>query len=126
MAVLSLMLFGLSILLARWRLLAGCENPFTNREQFYTCDSTKGMKANMANSSNQIDADRLVADPRAMGELNQAVIREFRTKDPGTDADANRLTELPPGIEAVAAARRPVQRSISCATIDRLITEVRQ
>src|SRR6266852_5924509 len=32
----------------------------------------------MANSSNEIDADRLVADPRAMDELNQAVIREFR------------------------------------------------
>src|SRR5713101_6693190 len=33
----------------------------------------------MANSSNEIDADRLVADPRAMDELNQAVIREFRS-----------------------------------------------
>jgi deazaflavin-dependent oxidoreductase (nitroreductase family) len=32
----------------------------------------------MANSSNEIDADRLVADPRAMDELNQAVISEFR------------------------------------------------
>jgi deazaflavin-dependent oxidoreductase (nitroreductase family) len=32
----------------------------------------------MANSSNEIDADRLVADPHAMDELNQAVISEFR------------------------------------------------
>jgi len=32
----------------------------------------------MSNSSNEIDADRLVADPRAMDELNQAVISEFR------------------------------------------------
>src|SRR5713101_3555545 len=32
----------------------------------------------MANSSNEIDADRLVADPRAMDELNKAVISEFR------------------------------------------------
>jgi deazaflavin-dependent oxidoreductase (nitroreductase family) len=33
----------------------------------------------MPNSSNEIDADRLVADPRAMDELNQAVISEFRS-----------------------------------------------
>jgi deazaflavin-dependent oxidoreductase (nitroreductase family) len=32
----------------------------------------------MANSSNEIDADSLVADPRAMDQLNQAVIGEFR------------------------------------------------
>jgi deazaflavin-dependent oxidoreductase (nitroreductase family) len=32
----------------------------------------------MANPSNEIDADRLIADPRAMDELNQSVIREFR------------------------------------------------
>jgi deazaflavin-dependent oxidoreductase (nitroreductase family) len=32
----------------------------------------------MANSSNETDADRLVADPRAMDELNKAVITEFR------------------------------------------------
>jgi deazaflavin-dependent oxidoreductase (nitroreductase family) len=32
----------------------------------------------MSNSSNETDADRLVADPHAMDELNQAVISEFR------------------------------------------------
>ena len=32
----------------------------------------------MSNSSNEIDADRLVADTRAMDELNRAVISEFR------------------------------------------------
>ena len=32
----------------------------------------------MANSSNETDADRLIADPRAMDELNKAVISEFR------------------------------------------------
>jgi deazaflavin-dependent oxidoreductase (nitroreductase family) len=32
----------------------------------------------MVDSRNEIDADRLVADPRAMDELNQAVISEFR------------------------------------------------
>jgi hypothetical protein len=32
----------------------------------------------VSNSSNEIDADRLVADPRAMDELNRAVISEFR------------------------------------------------
>jgi deazaflavin-dependent oxidoreductase (nitroreductase family) len=32
----------------------------------------------MANSSNEIDADRLIADPRAMDALNQSVISEFR------------------------------------------------
>ena len=62
---------------------------------------------------------RLMPFFKRLSEKNQA-------PDPGTDADANRLTELPPGIEAAAVARRPVQRSISCATIDRLITEVRQ
>jgi deazaflavin-dependent oxidoreductase (nitroreductase family) len=32
----------------------------------------------MAKSSNEADVDRLLADPRAMDELNQAVISEFR------------------------------------------------
>lgn len=32
----------------------------------------------MANSSNEIDADRLIADPRAIDDLNQGVITEFR------------------------------------------------
>jgi deazaflavin-dependent oxidoreductase (nitroreductase family) len=32
----------------------------------------------MSNSRNEVDADRLVADPRAMDEMNQAVITEFR------------------------------------------------
>src|SRR5271163_3704219 len=32
----------------------------------------------MANSSNEIDADSLVADPRKMDQLNQGVITEFR------------------------------------------------
>jgi deazaflavin-dependent oxidoreductase (nitroreductase family) len=32
----------------------------------------------MANSSNEVDVDRLVAEPRAMDELNQSVIKEFR------------------------------------------------
>jgi len=32
----------------------------------------------MADSRTEVDADRLVADPRAMDELNQAVISEFR------------------------------------------------
>jgi deazaflavin-dependent oxidoreductase (nitroreductase family) len=35
----------------------------------------------MANPSNEIDADRLIADPRAMDELNQSVIREFRANN---------------------------------------------
>jgi len=90
MAALSLMLFGLSILLARWCLLAGWEIPSTNREQFYTCDSTKGMEVNMANSSNQIDADHLGTDPRAMDELNRAAIGEFRTNQ---DREAARWRE---------------------------------
>src|SRR5215471_17279459 len=33
----------------------------------------------MDDSRNEIDADRLVADPGAMDQLNQAVISEFRT-----------------------------------------------
>ena len=32
----------------------------------------------MANTPEEINADRLVADPRAMDELNQSVIKEFR------------------------------------------------
>jgi deazaflavin-dependent oxidoreductase (nitroreductase family) len=32
----------------------------------------------MANSSNEIDADSLIADPRKMDQLNQGVITEFR------------------------------------------------
>jgi deazaflavin-dependent oxidoreductase (nitroreductase family) len=32
----------------------------------------------MADSNNETDVDRLIADPRAMDELNQAVIKEFR------------------------------------------------
>jgi deazaflavin-dependent oxidoreductase (nitroreductase family) len=32
----------------------------------------------MANTPAEIDADRLVADPRAMDALNQSVIKEFR------------------------------------------------
>src|SRR5216683_5441774 len=32
----------------------------------------------MANTPEEIDTDRLVADPRAMDELNQSVIKEFR------------------------------------------------
>jgi deazaflavin-dependent oxidoreductase (nitroreductase family) len=32
----------------------------------------------MANSSNEIDPDSLIANPRAMDELNQGVIKEFR------------------------------------------------
>ena len=35
----------------------------------------------MADSRNEVDVDRLLADPRAMDELNQAVIREFRAND---------------------------------------------
>ena len=33
----------------------------------------------MANTPEQIDTDRLIADPRAIDELNQAVIKEFRS-----------------------------------------------
>lgn len=33
----------------------------------------------MANTSEGIDTDRLVADPRAINELNQSVIKEFRS-----------------------------------------------
>jgi len=33
----------------------------------------------MANTPEGIDTDRLVADPRAIDELNQSVIKEFRT-----------------------------------------------
>jgi deazaflavin-dependent oxidoreductase (nitroreductase family) len=32
----------------------------------------------MANTPERIDADRLIADPRAVDELNQSVIKEFR------------------------------------------------
>ncbi len=32
----------------------------------------------MANPSDEVDVDRLIADPRAMDELNQAVTSEFR------------------------------------------------
>jgi deazaflavin-dependent oxidoreductase (nitroreductase family) len=32
----------------------------------------------MADSMNEVDVDRLLSDPRAMNELNQAVIKEFR------------------------------------------------
>jgi len=32
----------------------------------------------MPNAPEEIDANRLIADPRAMDELNQSVIREFR------------------------------------------------
>jgi deazaflavin-dependent oxidoreductase (nitroreductase family) len=32
----------------------------------------------MADSMNEVDVDRLLSDPRAMDELNQAVIKEFR------------------------------------------------
>jgi hypothetical protein len=32
----------------------------------------------MANSSNEIDGDRRIVDPRAIHELNQGVITEFR------------------------------------------------
>lgn len=32
----------------------------------------------MANIPEEVDADRLVADPRAMDQLNQSVIKEFR------------------------------------------------
>jgi hypothetical protein len=31
----------------------------------------------MANSSNEIDGDRRIVDPRAIDELNQGVITEF-------------------------------------------------
>jgi deazaflavin-dependent oxidoreductase (nitroreductase family) len=36
------------------------------------------MEAPMANSIDEVDVDRLVADPHAIDELNQAVIKEFR------------------------------------------------
>jgi hypothetical protein len=32
----------------------------------------------MANSIDEVDVDRLIADPRAIDELNQGVISEFR------------------------------------------------
>jgi deazaflavin-dependent oxidoreductase (nitroreductase family) len=35
-------------------------------------------EAHMANTPETIDADRLVADPHAIDELNQSVIKEFR------------------------------------------------
>ena len=35
----------------------------------------------MADSMNEVDVDRLLADPRAMDELNQAVIKEFRANN---------------------------------------------
>ena len=32
----------------------------------------------MANPSEEVDVDRLIADPRAIDELNQSVVKEFR------------------------------------------------
>ena len=32
----------------------------------------------MANTLEEIDTDRLIADPRAIDQLNQSVIKEFR------------------------------------------------
>src|SRR6266851_5444762 len=39
---------------------------------------SESRRKNMANTPEEIDADRLVANPRAMDELNQSVIKEFR------------------------------------------------
>ena len=35
----------------------------------------------MANTREEIDTDKLIADPRAIDELNQSVIKEFRAND---------------------------------------------
>jgi hypothetical protein len=32
----------------------------------------------MANTPEEIDTDRLIADPRAIDQINQSVIKEFR------------------------------------------------
>ena len=48
----------------------------------------------MANSSNEIDADRLVADPRAMDELNRTVISEFRANQGSVSGQMERMPIL--------------------------------
>ena len=48
----------------------------------------------MSNSSNEIDADRLVADPRAMDELNRAVISEFRANQGRVSGPMERMPIL--------------------------------
>ena len=48
----------------------------------------------MANSSNEIDADRLVADPRAMDELNRTVISEFRANQGRVSGQMERMPIL--------------------------------
>ena len=40
--------------------------------------SKETRRRHMANTTEEIDTDRLIADPRAIDQLNQSVIKEFR------------------------------------------------
>jgi hypothetical protein len=49
-----------------------------NEEFFLSLPAVPKTAAHMANTAEGIDTDRLLADPRAIHELNQSVIKEFR------------------------------------------------